>query len=132
VQTCGNTSLSLRFSSDFLVSTKGKVMFAAASFRNSSAQFFLSLRGVLTLVSCPIVLSSFSSNSHCLKQFCESVFSPLMLFSRLIILKLWLICRKCSQKWILGSLWKEKHFLQPKCRKHFRQTIENWGSSSTN
>jgi len=39
MQTCGNTSLSLRFSSGFLVSTKGKVIFAAASFRNSSAQF---------------------------------------------------------------------------------------------
>ena len=34
---------------------------------------FLSLRGVLTLVSCPIVLSKYSSTSHCLKQFCESV-----------------------------------------------------------
>jgi len=36
----GNTSLSLRFSSDFLVSTKYKAVFAVASFRNSSAQFF--------------------------------------------------------------------------------------------
>jgi len=47
MQTCGNTSLSLRLSSDFLVSTKWKAIFAVASFRNSSAQFFLSLHGVL-------------------------------------------------------------------------------------
>jgi len=50
---CGNTSLSLRFSYDFLVSTKFKAIFAVTSFRNSSAQFFK--RGVLTLVSCPIL-----------------------------------------------------------------------------
>ena len=40
MQACGNTSLSLRFSSDFLVSTKCKVVFAVASFRTSSGQFF--------------------------------------------------------------------------------------------
>jgi len=57
MQTCGKTSLSLRLGFDFLVSTKGEVIFAAATFRNSSAQFFLSLRGVLTSVRCPIVLS---------------------------------------------------------------------------
>ena len=73
MQTCGCTSLSLRFSSDFLVSTKYKAISAVASFRNLSAQFFLSLRGVLTLVSCPIALSTHSSTSHCLKQFCEVV-----------------------------------------------------------
>ena len=33
-------SLSLRFSSDFLVSTTFKAIFAVSSFRNSSAQFF--------------------------------------------------------------------------------------------
>ena len=70
--TCENMSLSLRFSSDFSVSTKCKAIFAGASFRNSSAQFFR-LRGVLTLVSFPIFLSTYSSTSHCLKQFCESV-----------------------------------------------------------
>jgi len=42
---------SFRLSSDFLVSTKCKTIFAAASFRNSSAQFFKSLRVILTLVS---------------------------------------------------------------------------------
>jgi len=40
MHTYGNTSLSLRFSSDFLVSTKCKAIFALASFRESSAQFF--------------------------------------------------------------------------------------------
>ena len=40
MQTCGNTSLSLRFSSDFFVSTKCKAIFAVTSFRDSSAQFF--------------------------------------------------------------------------------------------
>ena len=76
----------VKVSSDILVSTKCKVIFAAASFRNSAAQFCL--RGVLTLVSCPIVLSTYMSTSPCLKQFCESVFSPLTLLWTLIILKL--------------------------------------------
>jgi len=40
IQTCGNTSLSLMFRCDFLVSTKYKVVLAAASFRDSTAQFF--------------------------------------------------------------------------------------------
>ena len=40
MQICGNTSLSLRFSSDFLVSAECKAVFAVASFRNSSAQLF--------------------------------------------------------------------------------------------
>ena len=39
MQACGSTSLSLRFSSDFLVSTKCKAIFAVANFRNSTAQF---------------------------------------------------------------------------------------------
>jgi len=34
---------------------------------------FLSLRGALTLVSYPTVLSTYISASHCLKHFCESV-----------------------------------------------------------
>jgi len=41
------------------------------------------------------------SPSHCLKQFCESVqlsvFSLLMWAWPLIILKQWLICRRCSK-----------------------------------
>ena len=41
------SSLSLRLSSDFSVSTKCKAVLAVASFRNSSSQF-LSLRGVVT------------------------------------------------------------------------------------
>jgi len=52
-------SSSLKFSSDFLLSTKCKAIFAVASFRNSSAHF-LSLRAVLALVGCPIVLSIYS------------------------------------------------------------------------
>ena len=34
----------------------------------------------------------------------------LMLFWPLIILKLWLICRKCPKKSRLCMLWKERHF----------------------
>jgi len=59
----------IRFSSDsdFLVSTKCKVIFAVASFRNSSAQ------NATSWVSCPMVLSTYTSTYHRLKQFCESV-----------------------------------------------------------
>ena len=55
MQTCGNTSSALRLSSDFLVSTKCKVIFAAASFRDSSAQFLK-----------PAWWSKFSKLSDCL------------------------------------------------------------------
>ena len=71
MQTCGNTVCLPN--SDFLVSTKIKAIFGVGSFRNSSAQFFLSLSAVLTLVSCPIVLSTSSCTSHCLKQFFKGV-----------------------------------------------------------
>ena len=40
MQTCGYPSLSLRFISDFLVSTKCKAVLAVASFCNSSAKLF--------------------------------------------------------------------------------------------
>jgi len=40
MRTCANASVSLTFSSDFLVSTKCKAIFAVASLRNSFAQFF--------------------------------------------------------------------------------------------
>jgi len=39
------------------------VIFAEASFRDSSAQF-LSLRGVLTSVSCAMILSTYSSTQN--------------------------------------------------------------------
>jgi len=39
MQACGNTSLSLRFSSDIWVNTECKAIFAVASFHNSSSQF---------------------------------------------------------------------------------------------
>jgi len=58
VQTCVNMSLSLRFSSDFLVSIKCKAIFAVTSFRNSSAQFFKPAWCV-TLVSCVAVLPTY-------------------------------------------------------------------------
>ena len=95
MQTCGNTSLSLRFSSDFLVSTKGKVIFAAAV-------FVIDLLSSLKPAWCSnfsklSVLSKYICTSSCLKQFWESVFSPLVLFWTLIIFKLWLICRKCPK-----------------------------------
>ena len=58
------------------MSTKYKAILAVARFRNSSAQFFKPvMRGVLASVSCPIVLSTYSSTSHCLKQFFESGFT---------------------------------------------------------
>ena len=94
MQTCGNTSLPLRFSSDFLVSTKCKVqsnIFAVQSFRNSPAQCFKPA-WYSNLVICLIVLLTFRSTCHCLKQFREGVeflvSSPLMIFWPLIILKL--------------------------------------------
>ena len=67
------TSLSLKFSPEFILSTKCKAIFGVAIVFVIHLLSFLSLRGVLTLVSCPIVLSIYSSTSHCLKQFCESV-----------------------------------------------------------
>jgi len=70
----GYTFLSLRFSSEFLVSTKCETIFAVASFRNLSAKFFKpAWCSIVTIVSCPIVLPTYSSTSHCLRQFCESV-----------------------------------------------------------
>jgi len=75
MQTCGNTSLPLKFSSDFLVSTKCELqsyIFAVESFVIHLLSV-LSLRGVLTLAICLIVLSIFRSTCHCLKQFCKSV-----------------------------------------------------------
>jgi len=46
-------------------------------------------------------------------------FSPVMLIWSLIVLKLWLNCRKYSQKRMLDSLWKEQPFWLPKCEKQF-------------
>jgi len=73
MQTSANTSLSLKFGSDFLLSTKYKLqsyIVAVESFVINLLSF-LSLRVVLTLVSCPRVLSTheYISISHCLKQF---------------------------------------------------------------
>ena len=134
METSGNTSVWLRFSSDFLVSTKCKALFAVVSFRNTSAQVFVSLRDVLTLVSCPIVLSTYSCTAHCLKKFLQVsnflVFSPLMLFWLLIILKLWLFVES-AQKWILGSLWKESISDSRSVENTFTQKIDNWGSIRT-
>ena len=42
----------------------------------------------------------------------------------LIILKLDLICRKCSKKWIFGNLWKERAFLIVELQKTFQTNIE--------
>ena len=52
---CRAVEIYIRFGSDFWVS-KCKAVFPGASFHNSPAQFFKSLRGVLTLVTCPIVV----------------------------------------------------------------------------
>ena len=60
---------------------------------------FLSLRGVVTLVSCSIVALNlqvyFSSIETVLRKSNFPVFSPLMLFLQLIAHTLLLICRKC-------------------------------------
>jgi len=94
-----------------------QAIFAVASFRNSSVQLFKpAWWTTVTLVSCSIVLSTYSFTSHCLKQFCESVKLSCHFTVRVVLavdysFKLWLICRKCSKKWIWGSLWKEKAFL---------------------
>ena len=45
-----------------------KTIFAAARFRKSSAQFFKNLRGILTLVSSAIALSTYNSSSHSLLE----------------------------------------------------------------
>jgi len=98
------------------VGNKFKAIFAVASFRDASAQFFKPRLCVfLTLVSWPILYqhvyqfriawNSFARVSNFL------VFSPLMFFWPLVVLKLWLTCRKSSKKWILGSIWKETAFL---------------------
>jgi len=88
---------------------------AVASFHNSSTQL-LRLRSVLILAS--FNFSKLSDSRVKIQNHCslfETVatvsnfhgFSPLMLIWSLIVLKLWFVCSKCSQKWILGSLWKE-------------------------
>jgi len=51
------------FSSEFSLSTQCKGIFSVMSFRNLSAQFF-NLRGVLTLVSCPIFSVAYAENFH--------------------------------------------------------------------
>jgi len=66
------TSLSSSLSSDFSVSTKCKAIFAVTSFRNSPFQFFKPA-WCSNLSSCPTVLSTYCSTSHCLKQFCKCV-----------------------------------------------------------
>jgi len=38
------------------------------------------------------------------------------------------MCKKCLQKWILGSLRKSKAFLIAKCRKQFGQKISEVSS----
>jgi len=88
MQTCGYPSLSLRFSSYFLVSTKCKAVFAVASFRNSSAKLlkpaWCSNFGKLSdsLVNIVLRLNAWNSFSR-VSNFL--VFSPLMLFWALII-----------------------------------------------
>jgi len=74
MQTGRKPSLSLRFTSDFSVSRliSAKLFLLWRVFVSHSLSF-LSLPGVVTLVSCPIVLSAYRSTSHCLKQFFESV-----------------------------------------------------------
>ena len=108
---CKLVEMYLRFTSAFWVS-KCKAVFALASFHNSSAQF-LSLCSVLT-ESCPIVIVNlqvyFSLRERILRVSDFRVFSPQLMFSPLIILKLQLIFRKCSNNGHLTGLWKEKHF----------------------
>jgi len=104
MQTCGNKTLSLRFNSDFLVSSKCKAIFAVASFHDSSAQFFkacvvsslqyIKLSDSFVNIQYNSILTAWNSFTRVSNTL---VFSPLMLFWALIILKLWLICSKCSK-----------------------------------
>jgi len=93
--------------------SKCKAVLALASFHNSSAQF-LSLRGVLT-ERCPMVVVNlpiyFSLFERVLQVSNFRVFSPLLIFWPLSILKLQLIFRKCSKYGHLTSLSKEEAFL---------------------
>jgi len=118
------TSLSLRLSSDFSVSTKWKAIFAVASFRNSYSQNLI-LRGVLTSVSCLTVLSTYSSTSQLIawSSFARAsnflIFSPIMLFWPLVYSNIMTLFVESARKWILGSLWKEKAFLIAEMQKTF-------------
>ena len=93
----------------------------------------LSLRGVLTSVSCPIVLSTYGSTSYCLKQFCKSV-SVFCFFTAHVVLAVdYDLFVESERKNGHQEVYeKKKHFGQPKCRKHFKHKIGNLGSVSTN
>ena len=86
-----------------------QIILTVASFRNSSAQFFK-----------PACCCKFSKLCHSLVNILlyfslpETVLREclsLLFFHRvcgLIVIKLWLICRKCSKNWILGQILKRK------------------------
>jgi len=98
VNVCRHVEIDIRFSSDFWDSTC-KADFALASFHKSSVQF-LNLRGVLTLVSCSIVVVNLQVYFPLLKTALRECltfvfFSQLLMFWPFIILKLWLVFGKC-------------------------------------
>jgi len=80
MQICGDTSLSLRFPSDFLVSTECKALFAVAS-RHHKSDAAESDRNLLCWIICSAlpawcsnfsklpdsIVDIYSSASHCLK-----------------------------------------------------------------
>jgi len=83
MQACGKLEIYIRFCSDFLGS-KCKAVFTLTSFNNSSAQF-LSMSGILTLVSYSIVVVSLLVFVSLLESFVIAsanfrVFSPLLMF----------------------------------------------------
>ena len=99
MQTYRNTSLGVK------ISWASAKRFAVASFRNSYAQFFKPVWcSNFSKLSDNLVNIRCSSTSHCLKQFWESVLFSCFFSARVVLavdLTLWLICRKCSKKWIL-------------------------------
>ena len=119
---CRLVEVYIRLSSNFWVS-RCKAVFALACFHNAFPQF-LSLRGVLTLVSCLIVLANlqvyFSLLERVVWECLTSVF-----FHRCCCSGRWLFWNydlflESALKMDITSLWKEKAFLIAKVWKTFQ------------
>jgi len=113
VNVCRLVEIDIRFSSDFWDSTC-KAVFALASFHKSSVQF-LNLRGVLTLVSCSIVVVNLQVYFPLLKKVLRECltfvfFSPQLMFWSFIILKSWLIFGKFSKNDYYMGYEKKNNF----------------------
>ena len=112
---CGNTSSSLRISLNFWVS-KCEAVFVVATFHISSVNFFktwtvfYSNFRKLSISRCKLtclLLNAWNSFAR-VSDFPLFTANVDLVVWPLILLKLWLICRKCSTMDI-KNLWKEKH-----------------------